>query len=989
VATPKSTSPVAAFESDELQRQAIEHVEGPMLVVAGAGTGKTTVLTRRIAHLIREVGIAPNNLVATTYTDNAAREMGERVRSELRGMNTAGLQLKTFHAYCNELLHRAGRQFRVLDEKDLWIFLRRRLPELNLHYYVRAANVAQFLTDLLNFMQRCQDELVSPEKYADYVSRLESRELPIPRVSHSKDELSDEEVMGRCREISAVYATVERMLKEDNLGTFGHMITHAYALLESDPVLLSKERERTRYLLVDEFQDANFAQVKILQLLGGEARNVFAVGDPDQAIYRFRGASSAAFGLFQNVFPGAKMVVLNKNRRSTTPILETAFAIISQNPSGFPSSGSLQYKRSRLVSAREEEALSSGVPLKSIPVDIVTLVDKSDKEVESGDVIHTIKERQKQLRCNWGDFAVLYRQHSHRDVIAEDLQEEGIPFAIENMDVMDTADVRDVVACISAVVSTGNGASLFRVAALPQFQIDPEELRAGLKAAGRESKSGGVEAVLQGIDGGPAVLATIQQTVDELAKSPVKSRQALEVILRTFQLNRDSPPVLTFLDFVATWEGKPITGTGSLSELVEYLEFFREATGVVSMPAREENAVHLVSAHGAKGLEFKHVFILRVNPASFPCSFRERLVEFPRELRDPDSFIEGDEKTLYDEEEMRLFYVAMTRARDSLTLYARKGKGKKDPTPPGLIRYLLTNKSVAPYIRDRRAHGLQAQIFAAATDALSRPSEWLSLPPVTVLHTRLSATAVETYARCPLQFKMEREWALPREVPAALHYGSVMHAVLKTCYDSIQLGRPRTLAELQDMFRDGLADASIQERYQHELYERQGIDQLAGFLARCEVVPAPDVLHTEQKFEIQIGGTTVAGRIDRIDRAPDGRVVVIDYKTGRSKTQKDADESLQLSIYALAAREKWNYEVASLAFYNLELNAPVNTVRDSAMLEAARCQVLDVAKKIAEGNFEAKPGFYCSFCPYLTLCPAKEKKFYSVQKSKRAFPGRG
>src|SRR5215471_12724543 len=218
--TTRSMARSSTIIPDERQQQAIQHVEGPMLVVAGAGTGKTTVLTRRIAHLIREVGIAPNNLLASTYTDNAAREMAERVRSELRGMNTAGLQAKTFHAYCNELLHRAGRQFRVLDEKDLWIFLRRRLPELKLHYYVRAANVAQFLTDLLNFMQRCQDELVTPEKYADYVSRVERGELPIPRVSRSKDELSDEEVMGRCREISAVYVTVERMLKEDNLGTF-------------------------------------------------------------------------------------------------------------------------------------------------------------------------------------------------------------------------------------------------------------------------------------------------------------------------------------------------------------------------------------------------------------------------------------------------------------------------------------------------------------------------------------------------------------------------------------------------------------------------------------------------------------------------------------------------------------------------------------------------------------------------------------------------
>ncbi len=337
-----------------------------------------------------------------------------------------------------------------------------------------------------------------------------------------------------------------------------------------------------------------------------------------------------------------------------------------------------------------------------------------------------------------------------------------------------------------------------------------------------------------------------------------------------------------FLNFVAYWEKKPITESGSIAELVDYLSYFREAGGVVPMPAREENAVHLISAHSAKGLEFKHVFILRVNPPSFPNSYREKLVELPRELRDPESFVEGDDKALSDEEEVRLFYVAMTRARDTLALYGRGGRGKKDPTPPGFLRDILANKSLAPFVRKRDAHALQAQIFAAAAEPVSRTSQWLSQPPITVLHTRLSATAVETYIRCPLQFKLAREWNLPREVPAALHYGSVMHAVLKTYYDSLGMGRPKTLDELLELFRTGLADASIQERYQHDLYERQGIQQLKDFLDACGREPIPDVLHTEEMFEISIGGTIVAGRIDRMDRLSDGRVVVID-RSGRTK----------------------------------------------------------------------------------------------------------
>src|SRR5919108_241383 len=371
------TSPLTP---DDSQRQAIEHVHGPMLVVAGAGTGKTTVLTRRIAHLIREGHARADEILALTYTDNAAQEMRERVQKEL-GSHCA-VQASTFHAYCNNLLHAHGKNFGVLDDKDLWIYLRKRIRELHLNYFVRAANVSKFLDDLLDFMRRCQDELVGPDKYADYVGKVERGELPIPRVAKSKDQIPDDEVLGRCREISSVFATVERMLGEENLGTFGHMITRAYELLAANPDLLSGERARARFILVDEFQDANFAQVKILEKLAGGEQNIFAAGDPDQAIYRFRGASSAAFGLFKRHFPAAKLVSLEKNQRSLTPILRSAYAVISKNPPIFSAGlgARLAYERAPLQSAREAAAQRERRELLGGPVEGILW---RDRELES------------------------------------------------------------------------------------------------------------------------------------------------------------------------------------------------------------------------------------------------------------------------------------------------------------------------------------------------------------------------------------------------------------------------------------------------------------------------------------------------------------------------------------------------------------------------------------------------------------------------------
>ncbi len=970
------------FIPDDRQREAIEHVHGPMLVVAGAGTGKTSVLIHRIARLVRQGHAKPDELLSLTYTVAAATEMRHRVR-ELVGKK---IHSATFHDYCLNLLTRAGNNFGVLDEKDLWIYLRKRIHELHLEHYVRAANVGQFLDDLLRFLSRCHDELVSPEKYTDYVRQLERGELPVPRVAKSKDQLSDDEVIGRCQEISRVFATTEGWLLEENLGTFGHMITRAYELLKSDENMLAAERARSPFILVDEFQDANFAQIEILSALAGKEANVFGVGDPDQAIYRFRGASSAAFHLLRRHFPQTKLVVLGKNRRSTTAILRCAFAVVDKNPPVFGVSegagapGPLAYRRTPLQSAREEDAKKEEKALPTFPVEAISFAGKN---AEAPDVVSIIEETKRHLRCKWKDFGVLYRSHIHRDEVAQELAEHEIPFSIENMDVSDTPEVRDLFACVSAVVDLGSDASLFRVAALPQFDVDPEQLRAALRSIAKESKEGmtvPLASVLDTVAGGRAVLESVRRAGDEVSRKNAKTRSALELIGKQFGLDLNSAVLQTALKFAADWEKKATIKTKELGEWIEYLEYFREACGVIPMTSNaDQDAVRLMTAHGAKGLEFSHVFLLRATSPSFPAGYRESLVEFPRDLRDPDSAAAGDDKTLHDQEERRLFYVAMTRAKDSLHIYGRQGLGR-DKTPAGFMRELISNAGLQPWLRSRPALPSQPELIeiAAATDEAypegSRLPEWLALQAIEGLGARLSATAVETYETCPLQFKFEREWKLSRQLHAAVQYGAAMHRVLRTYFDSARLGRPKSEDELIQLFSDDLTGCGIQDNYQRQLYLEQGLEQLKDFLAGARSVPPPDVLHTEEWFDVRIAGTNVAGRMDRVDRAPDGSVKIVDYKTGKARSQEDADESLQLSIYAMAASAKWGYRVGELVFHNLEGNVPVVSKRTEFQLEEARDRVQSVARHITEGNFEPKIGFHCTFCAFRGLCPAREKR---------------
>jgi DNA helicase-2/ATP-dependent DNA helicase PcrA len=260
------------FEFNPRQLEAIEHVHGPMLVVAGAGTGKTTVLTERIARLIREGHAQPHEILALTFTDNAAAEMAQRVRGLLVDTDCSQLRACTFHSFCWQLLLQTKTAFGILDKQDLYIYLRQRIRELPLKQFVAARNPGEFLDALLEFFERCHDELVDAAEFQAWVDHLSPGAEKLPRVHRKIDELSEEEQIARWREIAAVYSAVEGMLAKDNLGSFGHIISRAARVLREKPDILAKAREHAKFLLIDEFQDVNLAQIQLAELLAGPSR---------------------------------------------------------------------------------------------------------------------------------------------------------------------------------------------------------------------------------------------------------------------------------------------------------------------------------------------------------------------------------------------------------------------------------------------------------------------------------------------------------------------------------------------------------------------------------------------------------------------------------------------------------------------------------------------------------------------------------------------
>ncbi|HEV2116076.1 MAG TPA: ATP-dependent DNA helicase [Terriglobales bacterium] len=973
-------APAPVFELNPRQREAVEHVAGPMLVVAGAGTGKTTVLTQRLARLIREGHARPNEILAVTYTDNAAAELKQRVTAELGADASAGLQADTFHGVCFRILKDCGKHFDVVEPPDLWIYLRRRLPELQLKYYTRAVRPAQFLDALLDFFDNCHDELKSAADYENYVQELEAGKHPLPRVTRSKDAgtLSREEVVARCREIARAFRKVEDMLAADNLGTFAHMILGAMQVLRSHAEILSKEQARARFLLIDEFQDSNIAQIELAQLLAGKERNIFAVGDPDQAIYRFRGASSAAFEEFVARFPDTKAVVLDLNQRSTSAILKCAGAVIAQNPAvGCRIGKKDRFERQPLSSDRERRARQDGKPIAPEPVGLVMVSDADDEAgdiaEQAGRILRTPALVAKaSSRC-----AVLYRSHSHRLEVVKELAIRGVPFRVEGLDALETREVRDLLACLRALLAPPDNEALFRVAALPVFGLDAIAVREALRAAGRQPE---LTTVLAGVPGGKSVLKTVENARVEVAAADWNAVAALSIAIKRFRVDPAAPPVIAFREFVEKWSKKPITGTRRLDEFLDYMDYFPDAGGTLAFqqpPQNPVNTVQLMTVHAAKGLEFDNVFVVRANNNSFPTNYREKLFAMPDAMRDPRCLAKGDSSDLHREEERRLFYVAMTRARDSLTIYAKPGKGK-NPRPTAFVRDLMDAHLPPPGWRVR-----QPELRIAAQAALAGATGlggWMLLPPSQrALAGPLSASAIEMYETCPLKFKIQRDWNIPGDISAALQFGSAVHLALADYFEAIRVGRPRTPEQLLQVFEQALADLPFDDQHQRELYRKQGREQLTAFSESIASAPVPQVLSTEKTFQFQVQGMLVKGRIDRLDRIDGQRVAIVDYKTGTAKTDIDARRSLQLSIYALAARELWGYVPARLVFYNLETADEVSTTRDEKELRAAQERIAEVARKMAACEFDPTPGFHCRSCQFRAMCPATEEQLFTVE----------
>ena len=958
------------------QREAVEHLHGPLLVIAGAGTGKTRVITERILYLLESVpDLTGENILAVTYTNKAAGEMTSRIR-RAGGQRAGQVEVHTFHDFCYQLLKTHSETLQLLDETDYWIFLRRRLAQLGLEQFKKASDPGRFISDFIRFFSRCQDELVSPADYNNYVAALEKSYQQEKNLLNEEERAERESEVLRQQEIARVYSTAERLLQEANRTTFGGSMISAVHLLEENEGVRNHYQEKFRYIVVDEFQDTNITQIRLLELLAGRHGNIMVVGDDDQAIYRFRGASYASFRRFAELFPGHTRIALSQNYRSAPPILQVAGELIAQNgPARFD----------------PDKRLTPTRPGKE-PVRLAEMETAADEAAYVRGEIERLYQEKKKYR----GIAVLYRAHTQRNALVDELVRAGIPFTIRNLSILSTTLVRDLLAYLHAIHSPRDNISLARLLAIPAWKFSPELLR-GLIAFARKEKvslARAAESLHPSVRDeetrlGPLLklLGELRPLAREFPLAKLFDALAERTGLQMLPHDPDRVYLETFVEFLHEWEQKK-SETKRLAEFIEYLGYFEEAGGSVNLPGEsaEQDAVQLMTVHAAKGLEFNSVFVLRLNRNDFPTKRRTPLFEFPEELM-KEALPSGD---VLVQEERRLCYVAFTRARQRLLLSTLTGKRKH---PSVFLEDILRQPKIAAKIRQFEPR-LPAEQAAPAAAPAKKQSVLFGRSPEMALYSRiaewasdaansevaeplsLNPSSLDTYDRCPLKYKFAHLWNLRGLPTPALIFGSIMHRTLAEYFRARQLQPDLSQEELLHIYEVQWEATGwpFPDEYQREEYFTGGREQLQTFhekLAGQNI----RVLEMEKTFEWNWEDIVLTGRIDQINKIEGRKVEIVEFKTGAPQPPKKIEKSQQLALYALAAEHQLQYQPEKLTLYNLTSNEPHSFEPAEKTLTKALEGVRAAAANIRAGEFAPKPNFFCRSCEYRTICPAQEQDF--------------
>ncbi len=962
------------------QREAVDAIEGPVMVVAGPGTGKTHVLTLRIANILKQTDTPPDGILALTFTEAAAAHMRRRLAAII-GQPAYRVRMHTFHGYCQDVIERYPDDFpriigsEPISEIERIDIMRGILEGGSWREVVTFGSPLYFLPSMLSSIASLKRENCTPAALKSYIEEQEVAFSATPDLYHEKgahkgamkaEHQRRLKLITRTKEFASVYEKYEAQLRTRKRYDFEDMIMEVVAALASSPELRLRLQEESLYILADEHQDANAAQNKLLELISGfhSSPNLCIVGDERQAIFRFQGASLENFAHFKRLFPDARLITLTESYRSGSEILDAAHSL----------------------------AQTAHVPLVSRTGtrSEVKMAAFSRPEVERAWVASEAARLTRE-GVEPSSIAILYRTNKEAEPVARALEAAGVEASVEaGESALRDPEIRRFLTLVRAVARPSDE-WILRTLHLNFLRIPPLAAYKAAQYARRHSLTladvirSGKLCTAAGVEGDE--LTELYRKLAEFASAPGSVPQILERMVREsgfleYALSSSNPPeLLEKLGWL--WGDVEVLASGKLdyglADFVRDLDLFDEHDVSVRKEKRaapRPGAVRLMTAHRAKGLEFEYVFIVQAADGVWGGRRESKFFLLP------DAGVSGS-----DEDERRLLYVALTRGKIAVCLtFSRESESGRDRLRSRLLEDvnpgLLQTVDVEEFERRFVPQAL-------------RPKE----KPPTSEHAYLrelfdeqglSATGLNQYLECPWMYFYSTLISIPTARGKHMILGEAAHEALKRLVAEHVEGKKSNAKKLVTWYRESLARKALSRGEYEELLER-GSAFLSGWFASAQL---PRHAKTEYKLRAELPlserkTVSLLGKLDRMDYQDDGSVIVIDYKTGKPKSRnallgKTADVSAaanyrQLVFYALLLELDGTQRARAVVLEFLQPDARGAYHREvfeipSADIEELKATIARAAEDIRTlsfwGSTCGKKG--CEYCALRQLTGARE-----------------
>ena len=883
-----------SLQLNERQRQAVDTTEGPVMVIAGPGTGKTQILTLRIAHILVKTQVNPENILALTFTENAAAEMRERL-SELIGPDAFRVNINTFHGFCNELIQKHFDVFHHLAsympisaleeiqmiqeiiENGTFIFLR---PQGDPTYYFHPIRSA---------ISSLKKEGVSPAQFQfainewsrDFESRDDKVHISGKYKGKIKGEVAQEiKRIEKNKEFATVFELYQQKMNKLKLYDFNDMIIEVVNAFKRNEDFLSQIRETYQYILIDEHQDTNNAQNTIIEYICGidDFPNLFVVGDEKQSIFRFQGASLENFLYFQKTFPRASLISLEENYRSTQKILDTAQAVIKHN--------------SKSISALTHLTAKTTYP--DVAINFIKYSNSHQELYEVAQSIRSLHDK----GTAYDQIAVIMRKNIDLHSFAAVLEKNNIPSIIStNESLFLNSSIQKIISLLKAIYFVGEDIYLSHVLLMDIFDVNPLDVFTVIQDAHKKKIS--LWEYIRSLKKPKAITTAVSKLTDWKKQSENVSFDEFFVellhtsgIMEHVLAEHESLSLLEKIH-VLYEDMKELQRKNHRLSLKEYLEYLdlleiHAIAPHVTSTKRREGSVYITTAHKAKGLEFDCVFIPKATDSYWSNTrAQSSLIRLPWSYL---SRVESHDKEETIEEERRLFYVALTRAKKRIFLsYSAQNEEGKDQLPSRFI-FEIPQEYIQKEMKVELPQSIRERVLSQLTPLNKKPEffdkqEMQDYIRTLFMHNGISVSALNNFVTCPWRYIFRNLIRLPDVRGYYLLLGTAVHETIREYILQMKKNNKLGETELLQYFNEMILRYSASEADLNVLSEKGSHIISSYYQKRMKMWDGnreSEVIIPNVYLDKDI---SINGKIDMIEFKKNNEVLVYDFKTGKAKSR--------------------------------------------------------------------------------------------------------